>query len=93
MNVCTGKGTRDLDRPSSVAVDDVGQIYIADSFNDRVCVYTTEGDWKFNVGGRGYCPLNNFPFSPFLFYVFEGRHVCCVCNQFKQSIKNRWKSN
>ena len=42
-----------MDRPSSVAVDETGQMYIADSFNDRVCVYSTDGDWKFNVGGRG----------------------------------------
>ena len=36
-----------------MAVDEMGTMFIADSFNDRVCVYSTEGDWKFNVGGRG----------------------------------------
>ncbi|XP_063676144.1 E3 ubiquitin-protein ligase TRIM71-like [Bolinopsis microptera] len=48
-----GQANGELDRPSSVAVDETGQLYVADSFNDRICIYSTEGDWKFNVGGRG----------------------------------------
>ena len=59
----SGKGSGEFDRPSSVAVDETGQMYVADSFNDRVCVYSTEGVWKFNVGGRGQCLMYFFCFS------------------------------
>lgn len=49
-----GTGERpDFSRPLGAAIDDQGRIYVADTGNDRVCVFDPEGNFLFEFGGRG----------------------------------------
>ncbi|MCL5886980.1 MAG: 6-bladed beta-propeller [Actinobacteria bacterium] len=54
--VIEGPGTGDkpyFSRPLGAAIDDQGRIYVADTGNDRVCVFDSEGNFLFEFGGRG----------------------------------------
>jgi sugar lactone lactonase YvrE len=50
-----GKGDGQLDGPSAVAIDAIGNIYVADGGNDRVVCFDPNGKFlrNFDVGGSG----------------------------------------
>ena len=49
----SGNGDGQLDRPTGVAVDKQGYIYVADWGNDRLQVFSPEGDFVAKLTGDG----------------------------------------
>ena len=49
----TGPGDEEFDDPMGIAVDSMGRMYVADSFNDRVKRYTSSGLLDTSWGGDG----------------------------------------
>ncbi len=51
-----GKGAGDLQQPSGLTVDQRGNIYVADTFNHRIQIFTAEGLFVHQFGGEGSEP-------------------------------------
>ena len=50
-----GTGNRGFDSPRDVAIDGVGNIYVADAGNNRVTKFSPSGQWRWSRGGTGPC--------------------------------------
>ena len=50
-----GTGNGQFDSPRDVAVDDTGNIYVADAGNNRVQSFTSAGVFRWTKGGTGTC--------------------------------------
>ncbi len=49
-----GNGTNQLNRPSAVAFDHTGRLYVADQFNNRIAVFrVADGAWQYAFTGSG----------------------------------------
>jgi len=46
-----GSGAGKFDRPHAIAVDNSGNVYVADTFNDRIQKFTSTGKFLFQFGG------------------------------------------
>lgn len=51
-----GHGDGELDHPSDVAIDPAGNVYIADTDNERIAVFDAQGKFLRNFGGPGPYP-------------------------------------
>lgn len=49
-----GESTKPFSHPQGIAVDDVGNMYVADTFNHRICKVTAKGDASTLVSGGDY---------------------------------------
>jgi DNA-binding beta-propeller fold protein YncE/cytochrome c-type biogenesis protein CcmH/NrfG len=76
-----GKGEGELQQPNGIAIDKEGNVYVADTFNHRIQVFTPEGDFLRQFGGEG-AQAGSFRFpkavafdeAGFLFVADTGNH-------------------
>ncbi len=55
-----GKGNGEFNRPTGVAVDVDGNVYVADNFNNRIQVFAADGTFKAKFGQPGYGSGDHF---------------------------------
>ncbi|ETR66634.1 MAG: NHL repeat containing protein, partial [Candidatus Magnetoglobus multicellularis str. Araruama] len=56
-------GTTELNMPWGIAVDSIGNIYVTDSFNHRIVVFTSSGTYSYSMGsGSSSSNLGEFNF-------------------------------
>src|SRR5207245_573937 len=55
----TASGKDNLMHPSGVAVDGIGNIYVADTLNDRIVVFDSTGKLLESIGGSKKSALDN----------------------------------
>jgi len=62
------EGEGRLDEPVGVALDSSGQVYVADTWNQRVAVFSAQGEFRrsWPVQGWSGFSLDNKPFLQFL---------------------------
>ena len=54
-----GDGPGYFARPKGVAIDSDGHVWVADGMQDRVQVFTPEGQLLITMGGHGLLPANS----------------------------------
>ena len=64
----SGAGDGQFNDPAGVAVDDVGNIVVADSRNNRLCLHDKNGKWIRNIKER---QVSNSVIHIWLFFIFD----------------------
>jgi sugar lactone lactonase YvrE len=71
-----GRGNGEFNRPEGLATDAQGRIYVADSCNHRIQVFSPTGHWLASYGGPGTGPGRmSYPYD----IVVDGEGVQYVC--------------
>ena len=71
-----GQGRGELNGPCGIAIDTSGMVYVSEDGNDRVSVFTSDGQFLTSVGRRGTGPGEFI--SPYGLAVDNG--VVYVCD-------------
>ena len=72
-----GQGRGELNRPCGVAIDTSDRVYVSESSNHRVSVFTSEGQFLTSFGKEGARP-GEFQYPAGL--AVDSSGVLCVCD-------------